>query len=272
VTRWIIVFPLLLITLAALLCGLANRFAGVDAEDRRAVRAFEQRLRSRRASDPWVSKDGTFTVAVEREPGRVVRRDAAGKTQWSIPIDEGVVREVLPVEEVAGLFLVQRHDDTDGAGDAYLIDREGQVRHRFSCQVVAGVRVGDDRVFVTSHDVRRVTADDRTVWSVPFSYREWIAGGDILKAPDGDLVAFLYDHISDSGVQVIRINPDSGVPRWRVSCRPLGVDHSKYSHAADVELINDRMRVISRGSFGTFVEWLDGRTGASLRRTQRREW
>jgi len=322
----------------------------IDGEDALAVHAFDRRLEYEQGSDRWGLRVGESTVAVDEGAGLVIRRDAAGKVEWSTPLGDklrswwwpslltdgrlvfvkrqfksitaldvttGLVvwdvpapsecfrlsgdlllsaagREVvglvagtgaevfrlsLPaneefrpvaIEEAAGLFLVQTHESPGGEGDAFLIDRAGKIRHRFPRQIIAVASVGDDRLFLTSADVRRVAPDDGTVWSTPFEPRQWIAGGTILEAPGGDRLAILYGLISDSGVQVMRFDPASGVARWRTGCAPLGVMHSAYRHDATAEWAGERLRVISRGSSGVFVEWLDGGTGKRIRRGEQR--
>jgi outer membrane protein assembly factor BamB len=186
----------------------------------------------------------------------------------SLPADP----ELRPVfiDETTGLFLVQgRAAGFEHA--AFLIDRAGKIRHRLLRQVLCVLSVGPDRVFLTSADVRRVSADDRTVWSAPFESPESNAGGGILEAPGGDLVAFVYCRIANSGVQVMRVDPLTGEDRWQVTCRGLaGVMHSEYRHDATAEWVGDRLRVISKGSAGAFVEWFDGRTGERVRRGERR--
>jgi hypothetical protein len=172
----------------------------------------------------------------------------------------------LPIEEVAGLFLVQMMDAPGGQGNAILIDRQGKVRHRFNRQVVAGLVQGKGRVFLTSRDVVRLSADEKALWVRPFKRREWTAGGGMLEV-GGDLVAFLYGRISDSGVQLVCLNGETGKVVWRAECAPLGVGHSQYSHDAEVKVEGNRLRVTSRGSSGTFVELLDLQTGKRLKRT-----
>jgi outer membrane protein assembly factor BamB len=172
----------------------------------------------------------------------------------------------LAIEEVAGLFLVQTHEDTGGHGNGLLIDRKGQVRHRFDRQVITGRLRGEDRVFLTSRDVVCLTADDKPRWAVPFRDGEWIAGGDLVDVDGGDLLAFLYGHINDSGVQVVRLNPQTGQEVWETWCSPLGVPHSKYRHWATVRMDGEHLKVTSRASGGTFVELLDLQTGQRLGR------
>jgi hypothetical protein len=46
------------------------------------------------------------------------------------------------------------------------------------------------------------------------------------------------------------------------------VIHSEYQHDAIAEWVGDRLRVISRGSAGVFVEGLDGVTGDRIRRSE----
>jgi hypothetical protein len=355
--RYVLILLLLLVILAGVFYGIAKmstpRAARVtrvmDAADERAIHAFEQRLKSEERSDRWALKVGQSTVIVDEEAGRVLRRDADGKLEWTTALDASlrswwwpsllsdghrifvkqqfkgvwaldpetgkvvwhvavpnecfwlsgnlliladarqvvaltadagteVFRLSLPtdrnfrpvaIEETAGLFMVQTHESPSGKGDTFLFDRAGQIRHRFPRQVVTVVPEGQDRVFLTSADVRRVTRDDRTVWSTPLASPEWIAGGKILEAPDGDLVAFLYGGIANTGVQLIRVDPDEGKKRWEAYCDPLpNVIHSEYLHAVDVEWCDGHLRVISHGSAGNFVEWLDGQTGKRTRRSE----
>jgi outer membrane protein assembly factor BamB len=203
-----------------------------------------------------VGDRGRLLTAREAATGRAVfhRR---------LPVEDF---DPLPIEEVAGLFLVQTNESASGKGDALLIDRDGAVRHRFDREVVAGVRRGEDQVFLTSKDVVRLSAEDKTLWETPFEERQWPAGGGLVEA-GGDLVAFLYGRISDSGVELMRLNPGTGKVVWRARCAPLGVDHSKYRHEAKVTVEGDALRVTSKASGGTFVEVLDLRSGRQRKRT-----
>ena len=110
------------------------------------------------------------------------------------------------------------------------------------------------------------TADDKKRWAIPFQEAEWLAGGGLLRLPGGDVLAFLYGGISDSGVQVLRLDPVAGKAVWQARCAPLGVFHSKYRHRATATIEGDQVEVTSRGSFGMFVETLDLKTGRQIRR------
>ena len=133
-----------------------------------------------------------------------------------------------------------------------------------SRQIVDAIAVDRDRILLTSNNVVRLTPEDKAVWSIDLS-REWIAGGRILRLESGDMVAFLYGKIKDSGVHVIRFNPESGAQRWVAYCRSLGVGHSEYYHRANIEIEKDQLRVTSRGT-KTFVELLDLASGWQIER------
>jgi outer membrane protein assembly factor BamB len=174
----------------------------------------------------------------------------------------------LPIEEMAGLFLVQTVESPGGKGNALFIDRQGKVRHRLRRQVVAGLRRGADIVLLTSTDVVGLTPNGTVRWAVPFRSHEWIAGGGLVELPDGDVVAFRYGCISDSGVDVVRIEPSGGKAVWQAYCDRLGVGHSKYFHEANVVVKGGKVQVTSRASGGTFIEELDLRSGKRLSRAR----
>jgi outer membrane protein assembly factor BamB len=173
------------------------------------------------------------------------------------------------VREVADLFLVQIGEAPGGKGSGLLFDKKGDIRHRLDRQLVTAKRLGDDLIFLTSKDVLRVSATDKSVWSVPFEHHEWIAGGGFVDVPGGDVVAFRYCHIADSGVDVIRLNPASGKEIWKVHCSGLRVRHSEYSHEAFVRVDGENLQVTSEGSSGTFIETLNLKTGRQIDRTRK---
>jgi outer membrane protein assembly factor BamB len=172
------------------------------------------------------------------------------------------------ISEVTGLFVVQTHEDPRGRGNTLLIDRKGRVRHRLGREVLGGKLHGEDRVLVTSRDVVRLSPDGKVVWSVAFARAEWPADGGLLELAGGDLLVFLYGQISDSGVQVLRLDPKAGKAVWQTRCAPLGVTHSKYHHQASVAVTGGHVRVVSRGSFGSFTELLDLKTGQQVKRSR----
>jgi outer membrane protein assembly factor BamB len=213
------------------------------------------------SSGEQVAKAGRWVTARDTVTGREVFR-------VSLPVDRF---DPLPIEEAAGLFLVQKSEDPGGEGLALLIDRTGQVRHRLDRQVVTTHRLAEgDRLVLTSRDVVRLADAGGVKWSVPFRHREWIAGGGFVPLPDGGVVAFLYGRINDSGVQLLRFDPDNGRQLWKTYCDRVGVAHSEYYHRAIVKSVGDHLRVTSRGSYGTFVEVLNWRDGRSVGRDQRK--
>jgi outer membrane protein assembly factor BamB len=213
---------------------------------------------------------GDLLLAAECGSGEDVRRLTARATKTGAEVFKVRLStqdfDALPLREIAGLFLVQRHESPDGQGEALLLDRQGQVRHRLDREVVDGRPQDGGLVLLTSKDVLCLSPDGKTLWSVAFEKREWPAGGGLVELPGGDVAAFLYGSISDSGVQVVRVDPCRGKVAWRASCAPLGVDHSKYRHEAALRVEDGQVIVSSRGSAGKFVEWLDLRTGRRLKR------
>src|SRR5262249_9501787 len=144
------------------------------------------------------------------------------------------------VRTLADLFLVQEGERPGGAGNTLLVDHHGQVQHRFDRQVIDGLKQNDDYVFLTSKDVICRSRTDQLRWAIPFGQPKWIAGGGLLSLPDGDLLAFLYGCISDTGVQVIRVQPQASKQVWQTACGPLGVGHSEYHHEAKAQISKDK--------------------------------
>jgi outer membrane protein assembly factor BamB len=175
----------------------------------------------------------------------------------------------MPIREIGGLFLVQTHESPGGKGNGLLIDQAGQVWHRFSRYVTAGINQGQDRVFLTSKEIICLTPDRKARWTIQLE-EKWPAGGGLVAVADGDVIAFLHGIISDSGVEVARIKPATGKVVWKVECKPLGVGHSKYHHEARVEIQDKQLKVTSKGSAGTFIELLDLATGKQLERKRMR--
>ncbi len=204
------------------------------------------------------------TVGVDGEGGGrflIARRGVSGKEVFRVALPTGQFD--AEIEGAADLFLLHAWG---GRGPSFLIDRTGRVRHRIDREVVAVTATGSDRLVLTSQDVIRLGADGPPRWSVPFAYDQLAAGGALVPLAGGDVVAYLYDWIADSGVQILRFDPANGRKKWVTRCPPLGVDHSEYSHRAVVEVDGSRLKVTSVGSQGTFVEILDPQTGRSLAR------
>ena len=93
----------------------------------------------------------------------------------------------------------------------------------------------------------------------------------MIDLPSGDSVVFHFHRIADSGVNVIRFDPSSGNEKWTTFLHGLGVMHSQYLHSAKITVEDDKIRVTSEGSSGTFVEILDLKTGRQLNRTRKIE-
>jgi outer membrane protein assembly factor BamB len=211
-------------------------------------------------SPRYVGKSGRLLTARSTTNGAEVFR-------VQLPVEDF---DPNPIEEVAGLFLVQTDEDPRGRGYSLLIDRQGKVRHQLKRQVLAGFRRGDDVVLLTSTDVVCLTSADKVRWTAKVRDHQWIAGGGLVPLGREDALAFRYGCISDSGVDVLRLNLATGKTVWETHCAALGVPHSKYLHEARVVVEGgDKVQVTSEASGGTFVEVLDLRTGKQRSRIRK---
>ena len=182
-----------------------------------------------------------------------------------LPTEESFLQHI---REITGLFLVQICDLPGGKGYAIPFNRQGQTFYRHTCEIVDGRMHGENRILISSRDVVCLAPDGKTRWTTAFERREFCAGGGLVSIPGGDLVAFLYGSIGDTGVHVMRLDPSQGKVAWRGYCEGLGVAHSIYSHHAYVTVEDGQIRVNSQGSSGNFVEQLDIETGRQLKRTR----
>jgi ketosteroid isomerase-like protein/outer membrane protein assembly factor BamB len=272
------------------------------------------------ASAVWIRREGQWREAFYQETplgsekrggggnaprfeidpqGRVLRRDAAGKVEWTTSLDGGdepqllwdakrvyvrhrggitalAARTGINLWHVQGQGRLLLHGDqllttSETGGARWVISRTVTTgaevsKLRLPEGVVAGFPLDQDRVFLSELDVVRLSPQGVARWTVAFGDREFAAGGGLVGVGD-DLVAFLYCRFADSGVQLVRFEAATGRVAWRAQCAPLGVDHSKYRHNATVTVEGERLRVTSKGTSGTFVETRDLKTGRQLERT-----
>jgi outer membrane protein assembly factor BamB len=253
-------------------------------------------------ASPQGDEPGSPGFEIDLKGGKIVRRDPGGRIRWSTRLrgDLGGPRVPPPVWDAKQVYV--RHNDgvtalsattgimlwhSEGPKDHLLASRglllaaehaddsrwlTGRTvltgaevfRFRLPAEVVAGLPQGEDHVFLKEREVVRLSPGGKPRWTTALECHPAAEGGVVEVG--GDLVAFLYCGIADSGVQVVRLNAATGKVAWRAQCDHLGVEHSKYRHEAAVVVEGDRLRVTSVGSSGTFVEVLDLRSGKQLQR------
>lgn len=196
----------------------------------------------------------------------MARKTSDGKEAFRVALPRGNF-STYPLAEVAGLFVAQGTTWPD-TPNALLIDRTGKVYHQFDSIVLGVTAVGEDRLVLTGREVARLGDGGEVRWTAPSFGADGSCEGGLITLADGSLVGYRYREITDSGVKLIRIDSDSGQKRWEAYCDPVGVSHSKYRHQAMVVADGGRLKVTSRGSYGSFVEVLDAPTGRSLGRKQ----
>jgi hypothetical protein len=99
----------------------------------------------------------------------------------------------------------------------------------------------------------------------------WVEGADTvtLELRSGGSITARYDAIADSGVELVRLDR-ANRELWHATCRPLGVGHSKYHQDVELRREGNQLRVVSRGSAGTFEELRDLASGRRLMRKEDR--
>ena len=123
----------------------------------------------------------------------------------------------------------------------------------------------DDQIVVSSLRVGRMGG---TAWGLPPMKETFVAGADHVVMPNGDWLIWSWSHISDSGVELLRLRPDDGHVVFREKLPGAGVHHSEYEHDAHVRLRGERLDVVSVGSSATWVEVVSAATGKRLTRWQ----
>jgi outer membrane protein assembly factor BamB len=210
----------------------------------------------------WLSGDLLLVGLRDRVVGHSAE---TGKESFNLVLPDSFIASRFEIVEVSGLFLVWNRYRTN-PGSPLLIDRSGKVRLRFPDCVADAIPAGKDWVYLTGKELVRISMDDKTLWRLPFEPERGHAG-QIVKLSDGGFLACLYGPISDSGVNVIRFDPDNGKKYWQTYCRGLGVGHSKYKHDAHIDMVNGQVRVTSNGSSDTFVELLKLNSGERIHRS-----
>jgi outer membrane protein assembly factor BamB len=215
-------------------------------------------------SDDWLLATGSRS-AKDTGEWLVARAAATGKEVMKVQLSTGDF-DPMPIEEIAGLFLVQGDSPPDGVPVARLFDRHGKVRLELFCQIVDGISLDEKRVFLTTSAVVCFDPTGKLQWNIGLRHGDSLDRGRIIKLQSGDLIVFLYGPIHDSGVRVMRLNPVTGKPVWRAYCEPLGVGHDAYDHRAKAEVLAKQLKITSRGA-DTFVELLDLQSGKRVKRT-----
>jgi hypothetical protein len=186
-------------------------------------------------------------------PDVVARATADGREVFRVP---------LPgrgwgyrVQEVAGLFAVQTYGLQ---GEALLLDRKGRLCYRLDGPDLAGLRQGEDSVFLTTWELVRVSAEGERRWSIAVTPHERPLGGELRALPGGELLAVAY---YDGGIQAVRFDPATGKAAWQAWCTGKVTPYAGKEHRAKVVVKDGRVRVTA----GTSVEVLDLETGRRLK-------
>jgi len=203
-----------------------------------------------------IEKEGRFFTA---------RGVADGKEVFRVELPKRNEFDPYPIREVAGMFLVQSRGWGKVPSEAFLVTRAGKVWYRNEREILDAVSADGILVLNLGESVVGLDEQARRIWVFPNDGRGPYAGR-LVQVPGGDLVAYYYSPNSDSGVSLQRFDPCKGTVRYRATCKPLGVDHSKYRHEATVTVEKRALKIVSKATGGTFSELRDLDTGKLLER------
>ncbi len=169
----------------------------------------------------------------------------------------------------SGNLLFVRYGGGFENGPTTCVDLKGKVRFHLKEFVYSARETGPDVFVATNQRVAKLKNDGAAVWeasterppgSFPFDF------GDFVMLPGGDILVFFYGPISDSGVEVWRVDAANGRVIWKTECQRLGIPHSEYEHRAWLVPLSREVIVVSNASGGSFVEVLALSDGKQLTR------
>ena len=242
-------------------------FAAVSSGVAVLDKATGKLLRTMKGPQDHLALFGSLLVAVDcTSPG-------ARPERWLVAYqrDDGkeAFRVALPTDEepetpvVIGEHLLVRGDkysllvNAKGAEVFRLTERISQLKEAAPGQWFA---VSDKRIF-------SIERGGKVSWELTGFAENFVHETHLATLPDGDLLLYNFGAISDSGVELVRLDK-TGKERWRSRCQPAGVDHSEYEHRAYVVVRGDDLIVVSQGSYANFIEIVDAKSGASKQRFQ----
>ena len=232
-------------------------------------------------------------IALDRTSGRVLWRKAAPNDRlvalgdriiglegnahlpsvpkrWLVAHDANAGNELYRIElprksdpespiELGALLLVRNeHPQWTIA-----VRASGDVAYKVDERVNKGLPFGADVIVATEKRIARLDPKGTAIWEAGKFEDSFHTGAGFVVLDNADVLIFNYGAISDSGVELVRLSMGDGTVRWRRRAAPVGVSHSKYRHEAYVvRLPGDRLAVVSQGSYGSFLETIDDRTGA----------
>jgi len=172
----------------------------------------------------------------------------------------------------AGNLLFVRHNGGITRAATLCLDTAGTTRFKLGEYVFSAHLVDDDLLIATTRRVARLKRDGHVVWETGQGY-DWDANwpfdtGEFVSLAGGDVLVVFYGPISDSGVEVWRLDAGDGRIRWKACCEPLFVGHSEYSHEVRVTTLKQETVVLSQGSAGSFIEVLSLDDGKQLKRVR----
>jgi hypothetical protein len=191
----------------------------------------------------------------------VARRMIDGQEVFRTQFPKDAETERILIME--GVFIVGAHFND---GPSFLLDHTGRILFRLNEAALSLKKCQDNLIVLSGTSISRLSSEGNARWKTALPRQVWDNHGSLFTLSGGDLLAFTYCTIADSGIQAMRICPETGKAVWSAYCAPLMVDHSEYYHDAYVEIRGKELIVVSQGSYGDFIEVLDVESGKRLNR------
>jgi outer membrane protein assembly factor BamB len=213
---------------------------------------------------------GALLVAVDctsrRKPEArwlVARNEADGREAFRYELRWNAEPDVI--QDVGDLLLVRDAWTREGYKSA-LLNHRGKPVITLDKYVARACLMDGDLLLVTNTGLARLGSRGQARWENPVLRATEITGARIIPLPGGDILAYVFCEISDSGIEVARVRGTDGRLVWSTECKELGVSHSSYSQVCYHEIRGGDLIMVSQGAAAHFVEILDLATGVSQRR------
>lgn len=212
-----------------------------------------------------LATDGALFFTTSCNSGKLVgrsivaRRATDGKEAWHSLIGEESDPDSIDVD--ARHVIVR---DTSRKL-TIVFDHTGKELYRIKESVQTTRLVSADLLVFTDKRVALYEDTGRVKWARAPLADTFVAGNDVIEL-GGDLLIGNFGRISDSGLDVVRLDAASGAVRWETKVPGLGVAHSQYLHVAYLDVSSAKVYAVSQGAAGSFFERLDLATGTRERR------
>ena len=204
-----------------------------------------------------LATDGTYvfsTCCSDPDRALIALRTSDGKEAWRAPLAAKSYPHTIDVET---RHLIVRDFSRKMA---LVFDHSGKKLYQIDEWVQVSHLLGSDLLVYTGKRLALYEDDGHLKWSRAPLANTFAAGLDLIEVGT-DLVLANYGHFNNSGVDLVRLDRATGALRWESKLAPLGVDHAKSFHIANLQPRGSKLYVVSQCAYGSFYERIDLSTG-----------